>query len=369
MSLTIMRYTLQHFADISFSGFDFAIPEETMNLISSLSMEVGSPSYIKTPVFQKRDPAEIANSSLAPQRFGSSRSGNGSNSNNYTTSNGNGNTNINPNTGIRKRRNLSGKPASEVTNEDWESLRSFQTTRIERKSGVDGEIDQIRLLLNKLSDKTFPDIRDKIFGIIEQIVETLTGSEEEERECLNKVGVAIFQIASSNKFYSKLYAELYSALLTKFEFMRPTFDHSFATFSDIFNHIEYFDAEKDYDKFCEMNKVNDRRKALSTFFVNLTLNGIISQDALAQITCNLMKAVVTYIAEPNRKNEVDEITENIALLYHKDFCTMFEKSDTSYKVNEMTIKEIFVKLAKSKAKDYHSLSSKSIFKYMDLIEE
>ena len=52
---TSIKYNLEDFHKISFHGFNFTIPEHTINLISSLAMEVGSPTYIKTPVFQKKD--------------------------------------------------------------------------------------------------------------------------------------------------------------------------------------------------------------------------------------------------------------------------------------------------------------------------
>ena len=49
------RYTLTDYNKISFDGFDFKLPEETVNIISNLALKVGSPTYIKTPVFQKRN--------------------------------------------------------------------------------------------------------------------------------------------------------------------------------------------------------------------------------------------------------------------------------------------------------------------------
>ena len=45
------------------------------------------------------------------------------------------------------------------------------TTKIEQKTGIDGEINEIRLYLNKLTDKTFLDIREKIIDKINKIIE------------------------------------------------------------------------------------------------------------------------------------------------------------------------------------------------------
>jgi hypothetical protein len=64
----------------------------------------------------------------------------------------------------------------------------------------------------------------------------------------------------------------------------------------LFNCIEYVDSEKDYDKFCKINKDNERRKALSLFFVNLTSNGIISENKLKEMAGGLMQKLVSFIS-------------------------------------------------------------------------
>jgi hypothetical protein len=66
---------------------------------------------------------------------------------------------------------------------------------------------------------------------------------------------------------------------------------------------------------------------------------------------------------------VDELTENIAIIYNKE---MFQKnsnnSSNKYTIDNQTIPEIITELANSKAKKLPSLSNKSIFKFMDIVE-
>ena len=50
-----MKYTLENFSNILFNGFEIKLPDETLNIISDIAQHVGSPSYIKTPVFHKRE--------------------------------------------------------------------------------------------------------------------------------------------------------------------------------------------------------------------------------------------------------------------------------------------------------------------------
>jgi len=325
-----MNYTLNDFNNIIFDGFDFVLPEETINLISELSLEVGSPSYIKTPVFKKKDV------SLVKPLMSS----------------------ISTESGYKKRK---GNKGMEVINDDdWETLRTFHTTVIQQKVGIDVQIDLIRSHLNKMSDKNFVEMKTKIFEVLDALVdEDLSG------ESKMAVSTSIFDIASANRFYSKLYADLYSELIVKYPFMKEVFVESFDSFIGVFNQIEYVDPDKNYDQFCRINKDNERRRSLSSFFVNLTLNGLITKADLLNVICKLMGNVFEYIVLENKKNEVDELTENIYVLCGNK--SILETKDV-YVVDGMTIEESIKKLANSKSKTYPSLSNKSIFKYMDMIE-
>jgi hypothetical protein len=71
----------------------------------------------------------------------------------------------------------------------------------------------------------------------------------------------------------------------------------------------------------------------------------------------------------DKKNEVDELTENIAILYNKDIYDSIENiNNKELLINGKNIVDTIVMLAKSKSKDYKSLSNKAIFKYMDLVD-
>ena len=132
-----MRYTLQDFNDITFNGFDIKLPEETLLMITELSQQVGSPTYIKTPTFQKRE--NILK--VAPDMSGDFK---------------------------KKKR---GKPTEILTDADWETIRTFQTTKIEQKVGLDAQIDLLRFWLNKMTDKTFAESCDNILEVLNQLLQ------------------------------------------------------------------------------------------------------------------------------------------------------------------------------------------------------
>jgi len=302
MTTSALKYTLNDFETIKFEGFDFIIPDVTLAFISELTKHVGSPSYIKTPIFKKKT---IDN----PQ-------------------------------------------------ENWGAVRNtFQATKIEQKQGLELQIDLIRSHLNKISDKNYIDYRNKIIDIFDELVVNNISSENMMRICSS-----LFEIASNNRFYSKLYADLYSDLINKYDEMNVIFENSLGSFMCLFDKIEYVDPVVDYDAFCKNNKDNERRRSLSAFFVNLMYNKIISKDKLVSLLVILLTQVYTFIKLENKKNEVDELTENIALLFKKEFI------DTDIQIEGMSLIQSMEHLAKSKSKTYASLSNKSIFKYMDILE-
>jgi hypothetical protein len=327
---TKLRYTLNDFNNIIFNGFNYELPAETIRIISELALEVGSPDYVKTPIFQKRE---------NPMKCDIASSVN------------------NPNFKKKKGKNM------EINDGDWEALRTFQATKIEERDGINGEIDNIRSELNKITDKNFMDKRDKIMDIINVIINNSTP------EDIKRVSTAIFEIASTNRFYSKMYADLYSDIITTYEIMKGVFEESLSNFSELFNVIEYVDPSVDYDKFCKINKDNEKRKALGVFFINLSMNGIIPNTKIISITRNLLSQIYTFISQENKKNEVDELTENIALLFKKDLYGDDDDDDAEYELIEgFTITEIIEKIAHSKVKDYKSLTNKTVFKFMDMID-
>jgi hypothetical protein len=335
MSAKLNRYLLNDFNNLLFTGFNYELPAETIRIISELSLEVGSPDYVKTPIFQKKE--NPMRSEISTDDASASASGGGG--------------------GFKKRR---GNKSMEISDNDWESIRSFQTTNIEERAGIDGEIDNIRSYLNKITDKNYNDNRDKIMDIIGKII---AGSPEN----IGSVSSAIFDIASTNRFYSKLYADLYTDIIKKYHVMRDSFEESLSNFSELFKTIEYVDSNVDYGGFCKMNKDNEKRKALGMFFVNLSLNGVISTLTILNITRNLLSQIFTYITEDNKKNEVDELTENVALFYKKEFYENEDKPEYEL-IKNHSITEVIEIIAHSKVKDYKSLTNKTIFKFMDMID-
>jgi hypothetical protein len=138
-----------------------------------------------------------------------------------------------------------------------------------------------------------------------------------------------------------------------------------------YSDIVYVDSEKDYNGFCDMNKKNERRRAITTFYLNLALNGFIQKEGLVKMLKDILTSIMNMINTPDKKNEVDELTEIVGILFNKDMIDEVDEDVSEpedYYVLDQSILETVNSLAQKKAKDYPSLSNKAIFKYMDLVE-
>ena len=135
---TIIRYTLEEFNTIMFDGIQLELPKDTIDLITSIANQVGATDYIRTPQFPKRvQPPGVG------VGIGACLPGN-----------------------RRRQKN------QEINDEDWDTIRKFQTTEIKKNEGLQACIDEIRKSLNKVTEKTYEKIFTQICSEIDKIIET-----------------------------------------------------------------------------------------------------------------------------------------------------------------------------------------------------
>tara|TARA_B110000114_G_C15086057_1_gene396103 strand:- start:612 stop:1523 length:912 start_codon:yes stop_codon:yes gene_type:complete len=214
----------------------------------------------------------------------------------------------------------------------------------------------LRSTLNKLTLKNYDKVREQITGILNLILD-----EEEIAETSN----CIFDIASSNRFYSNLYARLFSELISEFSSMKLTFDKNFDVFLEFFNKIEFVDATENYNKFCEIAKENEKRKALSCFYVNLSEYGIIKRPQLETIILILINSVESTMNDEGKEQIVDEILENVCIIYKNQIIDNYHEIILN---SNLSLLDFLTMIANSNSNDHKSLSQKSIFNIMDLLD-
>jgi hypothetical protein len=325
---TSAKYSLAQIRAIN--NFTFEIDPNILKMVNYLTTQIGTSSSLTNTTFDKKPSTQVIKTVEDEYEQPS-----------------------------RKKK---GNRAMEISgSEDWESLRSFQTTKIEQKTGIDAQIGQIRMHLNKINDASFLNMREQIIANIDEVIKL----EPDLAILTEKVGTIIYDISANNKFYSKIYADLYAELVTKYGWLQPIFDANFEKFVSLFQNIVYVDPATNYDAFCEMNKMIISRKANSQFFVNLALNGFITKLSVVNILHQILITVSEMIHQDGKNDEVGELTDNVAILFNK---TIMTAATSEHVIDKLTIAKFITKLAKGKVKDYKSLPNRVIFKYMDLIE-
>lgn len=322
------RYSLSDFDRIKKAGFSYVLPADVLQIIQSVAEQVGAPGYIKTPSFEKRAPTLRLN--IGRQANAGSGSGHGSGQ---------------------------GHGTAPRQTEDWESLRKFQATVMVKQKGVDAALEQIRKHLNKITAKTYSVLKDQII----QEIEIIVGLDAED--ALNKIGEAMFSIASGNIFYADMYATLYKELMLKFVFMKSIFDVHFLAADKLFHDFAYCAPQDDYDQFCANNKVNERRRALSHFYVNLLKQGILQAAQVLPIIQETQDLLLKQIDLANGSNIADEAAEILAIFLMEGAAHL--KREPAW----LSVKEVTVKISTLKRQEHLSLTNKTIFKHLDILDK
>tara|TARA_Y100000389_G_C17402976_1_gene486425 strand:- start:316 stop:1251 length:936 start_codon:yes stop_codon:yes gene_type:complete len=309
-----VRYSLTHFKKRENGICDISqiIDDDTIKKINYLAQLVGAPEYQKTPIFKKND-----------DRY-------------------------------RKR-----QPVRTTTVEDWESMRNFKATVLTKSvDDIDKQLDEIRMLLNKITKKNYEDMHKLMIEQLNKFMES-TPSEED----LLKIGTSIFEIGSMNKFWSSLYAQLFKDIIKIFPIMNSIYMKNIESFMGLFDDIRYVSAEENYDTFCLINKENEKRRSLSSFFVNLMKCDVLNVDILGNIVLKLINMFNDKMNDVLQKEIINELGENICIIL-QDGLTELEESYKDYN----KIGEFITKISQANHKDYGGLTSKVVFKFLDIVE-
>lgn len=230
------RYTIQDFHDISNDGFDYTLSEATLDIISALASQVGAPDYVRTPNFTTH------------RRDARPRGGAG---------------------GGRRRRQ------QEMSDSDWEDLRAFHSKPKAELTPEKALERKLRGELNKVVGHCGRQQLDEIAWVFGELVDA----------GLSDVAERVFyELATCSKMNVSTFASLFVELVSHSDEMYDFISDSFRRFVSAdgkwmkaFDGVEYVDEEKDYDRFCDVNRVNDLRLNMSRF-VSKTFQLLFEKD-------------------------------------------------------------------------------------------
>lgn len=232
----------------------------------------------------------------------------------------------------------------------------FKITKIEKKQGIELYIDEIRFNLNKITLKNFHTIESFLVDKLNLIVNNYNGNIENND--INLLGREIFNIMSTNMVYSELYTKLYMKLMLNITFMEKVLKNNFDNFYNVFNNIEFINPDEDYDKYCEINKINQKRRSLTLFYINLMNNNVIEKIKIIDIIEKLYEKINGSL----NNNICEELSEIIFII--------IKNGNKCLKMNPKwnNIYSKIVSYSKMKSNIKIGISNKFIFKFMDIVE-
>lgn len=244
------------------------------------------------------------------------------------------------------------KPIENIWLKDHVTI--VKIAKVNQKKGTEKDIDEIRMALNMISSRNYESQKDIVIEHVKM---------NNNDESL-KVAEFIFDIASSNKFYVELYVTLYSELILVSSIFKDVLNERVSIFVNTIDDIKEVDPSVDYDKYCRYVNENDKRRALLTFYMHLSKNKIIDSDAIFNIIQNFLSVFFEFLEKEDKTAECDEIAEIMSIFIRIGKSIDFFVSDKMWR----KITEKVVIISKFKAKLYKSLSSRTAFKFLDMVD-
>ena len=297
----MISYTISDYKLLE-ANLNYELDENIINIINGIAKKVGAKDYQKTPVFKRK----------------------------Y-------------------------KNQEKISLENWESIRNFKQTELHvEKNNTAADINTIRNLLNKLTKDNYETMKIDLFEKIDSLLK--------EKDILNMIGEEIFIIGSSNFFWAELYANIYKDLTLKYSSLKEICNNHVDKYFKVFENITEVSAEKDYEKFCDINKINEKRKSTSSFLIHLMNNDVISTQIMINIINKLFNTIDKNSDNIKYKIENQELIENV--------CILIEHGYTKFReYNEDDWDNMLEKIEEYSISKKTGITKKSSFKCLDLIDE
>lgn len=185
---------------------------------------------------------------------------------------------------------------------------TFKATTIKKSApDLDGFaklLDNVRICLNKISAKNYDTQKNLVF-------EYFSVCENDRQRAA--FAEYVINMATGNKFYSKIYSNLVQELAGKMD-IAPQLAAAFRLLIKSFDNVQSVEPEKDYDRYCVINKENEQRRAATMFFIYLAGR---TAAAPAEWIDELLEFLFGLLEEwshlRERVADVDEIVENILI--------------------------------------------------------
>lgn len=328
-------YSFRQIQDVLQSSFVVSMPQEWVTHVQQL--------FRDTPGIPQSAHASVTFSNTYKQQASTNAN---ANANAKQSTSSMGTSSMSRHKDFRNKR----RGVSELSNAEWERELKMETAKQSKPSQSDTEIymNSLRLLLNKLTPKTLETIKTQCSEHLAKINPNNTRQAAE----------LIYKLLSSSRVYVATFSALFGEWLATYPWLQSYFKEQQAVWKTLYeaSAITYADADDDYDLFCEINKRNEQRRAVTAFYGHLLPpQSPILQDMLM----TLLQWMSDHVQQEEFRHCLDEWVEHVAILY--SFMADVETPQADWILSELQSLEM--------NEDNLALSSKTKFKLKDIVRQ
>ena len=221
------------------------------------------------------------------------------------------------------------------------------TKRIESK-GNDKRIQELTCMMNKVT-------HDNVDTMTQQMIVKMHEIEEECKEDMSKVYSVVFEMILSNRFYIQSYVTMFLCIMHEWPILKEELDKRIQKHKEDIFQVEVCDTTE-YDKFCRLKTLHEYQRTTTQFMIYLTLQDSLDTSMLKQFYDEIKQYIQEGIQQSSQKGRVEEWVEHMYIL------TTLGNSILSVSKKEL---ESMTTLS---MKEYPGMSNKSMFRYMDMVE-
>lgn len=239
--------------------------------------------------------------------------------------------------------------------DNWKTKPVFKATTVTKLEGIDQTIGDIKKHMNKLTSKNYDDNLIQITELIDTLLET-------DSDSIQQVVDILVSVSCNNKYYSNLYAKIYMTMADKHECFAVGKTNIIIDYLKELNNIYTVDPNVDYDKFCELNKINEKRRSRLLFITHLYKEDGYDNNDILRIINDINQQITDKIPDKIHTELINELAEDVNIFV----TNMVEQIKTD---NDFTfILDDVRSYSTCNLKEYPGVSSRVKFKYMDMLD-
>ena len=223
------------------------------------------------------------------------------------------------------------------------------------ENGINKDIDELRKYINKLTENTSIIMCNNIINKINEIKDLYSYKD------LEHISQIMFNIIISNNLFSDIYALLYSKLINH-NFIKAIIDINFNKFMDLYKSPRESTENISFDDICKHNDLLDKNKSAALLYTHLVKYDIIPKKAIIDLINECQDFILKLLNIENKKQLVDELSEVIFILVKNSYHLIDDINILEQITNNIQY------IANMKNTNRKSITNKTIFKHMDLID-